>query len=212
MLRQTHHLIINEAIDHCGPWPRAHRREILRGNDDEDVHVVPILHWRLRAAGLTHTHVPEGRFGELWFPSAKQQCLKFVRKAQSEKNDARAAWWLGRACHLLGDVAVPARARRIWHFKGDPLEAWIEQHLDQFRGIELVDMDGATPDELIELLALVAWTFPADTTRTPWGHAKYRWIGLGRMLGERQLQEQARDLIPRAVTATKRLLDWVDRR
>lgn len=211
MLRQTHHLIINEAIDHCGSWPREFRHDVLRGNDDEDVHVVPLVNWRLRAAGFTHTHVPGGYFGELGFPSAKRRCLEFVRKAKSETNQRRAAWWLGRACHLLGDIAVPARTRRIWHFDGDPLEAWLETHLDQFQHVELVDMDEVDPDELIEILAVSAWTLPADTTRTPWGRAAYRWLRLGRVLREWQLEEQAHELIPRAVTATKLLMDWVIR-
>src|SRR5262245_28895517 len=126
MLPRTHHLIINEAVDHAGSWPHEFRQEILQGNDDEDVHLVTVLKWRLRATGLTHTHVPNGRFGEWGFPSAKQRCIDFVQKARHEKIPARAAWWLGRACHLLGDVAVPARANRVWHLEGDPLEAWIE--------------------------------------------------------------------------------------
>ena len=211
MLPQTHHLFINEAIDRAGSWASAFRREILQGNDDEDVHIVPLLKWRLRAAGLTHTHVPNGRYGELGFPSAKSRCLVFLEKARHENDRGRAAWWLGRACHLLGDVAVPARANRIWHLEGDPLEMWIEAHVDSFGSLRIPDLDVKTPDAIIEALARAAATFPADTTRTPWGRATLQWTGRGRMLQEEELVEQARKLVPLAIASTKALLEWVGR-
>lgn len=211
MLPKTHHLFINRAVDDAGAWARAFRREILQGNDDEDVHVVPILNWRLRAAGLTHTHVPNGRFGELGFPSAKSQCLFFLENARREKHHARAAWWIGRACHLLGDMAVPARANRIWHIEGDPLEAWIESRVDSFRDVMVHEIAVKTPEEMTEELARIAATFPADTTRTPWGRARFEWFGHGRKLDEPELAEQARILVPLGIACTKTLLQWIDR-
>lgn len=211
MLPKTHHLILNTAIDHTGSWLAKFRREIVQGNDDEDVHVVPLVNWRLRAAGFTHTHVPQGRFGELGFPSAKRQCLVFLQKAEREKGLARKAWWIGRACHLLGDVAVPARARRIWHLEGDPLEAWIESHLETFRDLPSVPSEPRPPETIIEELADVAATFPADTTRTPWGRAALEWFGRGRILEEREIEKQARILVPLAMRSTNALLEWVSR-
>ncbi len=211
MLPKTHHLFINRAIDCAAPWAREFRREILQGNDDEDVHVVPLLKWRLRAAGLTHTHVPNGRFGELGFPSAKSQCLVFLEKARRERSDARAAWWIGRGCHLLGDVAVPARANRIWHIEGDPLEAWIEARVDSFRNAKIPELAKKAPDEIVEDLARFAATFPADTTRTPWGRARFQWFDHGRKLDNDELDEQARNLVPLVIACTKALLQWVDR-
>jgi hypothetical protein len=211
MLPQTHHLFINRAIDCAEPWAHEFRREILQGNDDEDVHVVPLVKWRLRAAGLTHTHVPNGHFGELGFPSAKHQCMVFLEKARREKSPARAAWWVGRACHLLGDAAVPARANRIWHIEGDPLEAWIEARVDSFRDAQIRKMEGKKPDQIIEELARVAATFPADTTRTPWGRAKFQWLNYGRKLEEAELAEQARILVPLGIASTAALLQWIGR-
>lgn len=209
MLPQTHHFFINEAIDRLGSWAHDFRRELLQGNDDEDVHIVPLLKWRVRAAGLTHTHVPNGHFGELGFPSAKRRCLVFVDKSRREKDPAHAAWWIGRACHLLGDVAVPARANRVWHIEGDPLEAWIEAHVDSFRNTRVPDTEKKSPAQIVETLAHVAATFPADTTRTPWGRAAHQWAGRGRKLDEKELAEQARILVPLAVASTKALLEWV---
>lgn len=211
MLPKTHHLFINQAIDDAGPWVRVFRREILQGNDDEDVHIVPLLNWRLRAAGLTHTHVPNGRFGELGFPSAKSQCLVFLKKARREPNHERAAWWTGRACHLLGDVAVPARANRIWHIEGDPLEAWIEARVDSFRDVTAPEVARKTPGEIMEEVTRNAAAFPADTTRTPWGRARFQWFGRGRKLDNDELAEQARFLVPLVIAYTKTLLQCVDR-
>jgi hypothetical protein len=211
MLPQTHHLFINRAIDDAGPWPHEFRREILQGNDDEDVFVVPLLKWRLRAAGLTHTHDPNGRFGELGFPSAKVQCLGFLEKARREKKPARAAWWIGRACHLLGDVAVPARANRVWHIEGDPLEAWIEARVASFRDVVTHAIEYKTPEQIIENLARVASAFRADTTRTPWGRAGFQWFGNGRKLDDAELAEQACVLVPLATASTKALLEWICR-
>jgi hypothetical protein len=211
MLPQTHHLFIDEALKRAGPRAQRFRRELLAGNDDEDVVLVPVFGWRLRAAGLTHTHVPNGRLGELGFPSAKRQCMVFLAKSRHETNAERAAWWVGRTCHLLGDVAVPARANRVWHLEGDPLEAWIETRVDTFRGMEIADTKAIKPDEIIEELACAASKFAADTTRTPWGRAAHRWLGRGKMLDETELAKQARIMVPMAIASTKALLQWAFR-
>lgn len=211
MLPRTHHFIINLALTGASSWLSTFRQEILQGNDDEDVHIVPLVKWRLRAAGFTHTHVPGGYLGELGFPSAKRQCNRFMANARQEKRPARAAWWLGRACHLLGDVAVPARARRVWHLEGDPLEAWLESNLDRLGDVQIEPPSVTTTDEMIEEMARVASTFPADTTRTPWGRAAFRWFGLGQTLDESELERQAHVLIPCAVRLTKCLLASVNR-
>ena len=135
----------------------------------------------------------------------------FLEKARREKDNARIAWWLGRGCHLLGDVAVPARANRIWHIDGDPLEAWIEARVDSFRDVMIHEIAVKRPDEIVEKLARMASTFPADTTRTPWGRARFQWFGDGRKLDDDELAEQARILVPLVIACTKTLLQWVDR-
>ncbi|HRI70658.1 MAG TPA: hypothetical protein PK156_40780 [Polyangium sp.] len=196
-------------MDRTKPWPAEFRGNILRGNDDEDVHIVPVVKWRLRAAGLTHTHVPNGRSGELGFPSAKRQGLVFLAKSEREENPAQKAWWIGRACHVLGDVAVPARAQRVWHLEGDPLEAWIEGNLESLQGLSIESGEARMPATIFEDLARAAAAFAADTTRTPWGRAVFHWFGRGTMLDEQEIKAQAQILIPLAVQATEALLKWV---
>lgn len=213
MLPKTHRFIIEEALADCGSWAREYRNDILRGNDDEDVHIVPLVGWRLRAAGLTHTHVPGGHFGELGFPSAKKRAATFLGSAKNfAKTPSKRAWWLGRACHLLGDTAVPARALRIWHIEGDPLEAWLEKHLHVFADVKWEEADGALiPDEIFEKTARLAASFPADTTRTPWGRAAWQWFHKGKQLDAEEYARQARTLLPMAIRMTRNLIMWAER-
>jgi len=213
MLPKTHRFIIDEAIAHCGSWAREYRLDILRGSDDEDVHIVPLVGWRLRAAGLTHTHVPRGRYGELRFPSAKQRATGFLAAARKNaKNPKACAWWVGRACHLLGDTAVPARAQRIWHLEGDPLEAWLEKHLSELQPIKIEEeRDFLDPDDIFEEMARLAASFPADTTRTPWGRAAWQWFDQGKQLDENEFERQARALLPMAIKMTRNLIASIER-
>jgi hypothetical protein len=213
MLPKTHRFIIEEAIGHCGLWAQEYRIDILRGSEDEDVFIVPLVGWRLRAAGLTHTHVPQGKYGELGFPSAKKRATEFLSIALKNKEDPKiCAWWLGRACHLLGDTAVPARARRIWHLEGDPLEAWLEKHLIQFAQSPIDDnRESLDPDDIFEEMARLASSFPADTTRTPWGRAAWQWFNQGKQLDENEFVRQARVLVPMTIKMTRYLISWVER-
>lgn len=213
MLPKTHQFIIEEAIASCGSWARDFRADILRGSDDEDVHIVPLVGWRLRAAGLTHTHVPRGHYGELGFPSAKKQAQRFLTLAKkSTDNPKTCAWWLGRACHLLGDTAVPARARRIWHLEGDPLEAWLEKNLHSLAKVKLEEENEVlNPDEIFEKMSRLAASFPADTTRTPWGRAAFSWFKKGEQLDENEFARQARELVPMAIHMTRNLIVWTER-
>jgi hypothetical protein len=77
--------------------------------------------------------------------------------------------------------------------------------------MDVSDTKAFRPDEIIEELAAAASTFAADTTRTPWGRAAYRWLGRGKTLDETELAEQARIMVPMAITSTKALLEWAFR-
>jgi hypothetical protein len=211
VLPRTHHLFIEEAAQRSGEFGVRDVDALLSGNDDEDVLIVPFAELRLRAAGLTHTYRPGKRFGELGFPSAKRQCVRFVEAALRAEDPARAAHFVGRGCHVLGDAAVPARANGVWHIEGDPLEAYIEARISHWRGATVPDVPVSPPGELVERLAVVAAGFSADTTRTPWGRAAFRWFGVGRELGEEELARQADALVPMAIACTASLLQWVER-
>lgn len=139
--------------------------------------------------------------------------LATIRRARSMKRREEAAWWLGRACHLLGDMAVPARTRGVWHLAGDPLETFLEAQDDASlaklaepaSGIDWPD----DPAAIADVLANASAKLPADTTRTPWGRAKYERFGRGTKLDEDEVEAQARILVPLAVEATTALLRTV---
>jgi len=196
MLPKTHAFVIRAAVAASNSaWLEAQESNLLRGHRAEDDWVLFGAHFR--APGLTHSYEPGSRFGELWAPSAKTQINRWLRRAHASQHDAERAFWLGRACHLLGDLAVPARTRRIWHLLGDPVEAYWEEHanLSTLLGAELPTTDGD-----LETLASFSSRFAVDTTRNPWSRRS------GTPLSSAEVAEQAATLLPLAVAYTR---DWL---
>ena len=207
MQPKTHAFLIRAAVAaSASAWLEQSLPHLLHGNDAEDDFVVAGL--RLRAPGLTHTYRPGSRFGELGAPSALTQLRRCWQRASRAASPELAAFWLGRACHLLGDMAVPARTRGVWHLLGDPLELFCEARVDRLA--ELL------PDELpqrvgpleahADALARTASAEAADTTRTPWGALRFRLLGSGTRLTDAEVERQARQLLPLAVSHTRGLL------
>jgi hypothetical protein len=218
MLPRTHEAIVRAAVARLGDgagWTPADLPALLGGGRDEDDLV--LLGLRFRAPGLTHTYRPGQRFGELFAPSAKTKMLKCLRRASTETTRVRAAWWVGRACHLLGDMAVPARTRGVWHLAGDPLEAWLEARAEQLgamadhaaASLEATETRCRTPAELADALARASSAHAADTTRTPWGRLLYERARRGERLTQPEIEVQARALVPLVVASTAALLDAV---
>lgn len=206
--------MISEALRRArAQWHSCDESVLLDGHRDED-DLVLFGRWRFRAAGLSHTYRPAApRWGGLFAPSAKDRMLACVRRARSMKRRDRAAWWLGRACHLLGDMAVPARTRGVWHLAGDPLEAYLEG-LDEAALKELASRPSGVdwPDDpaaIADVLARASAKLPADTTRTPWGRIAYERLGRGTRLDSLEVERQARIVVPLAVEATAALLRTV---
>jgi hypothetical protein len=199
--------LIQAAVAESGSvWLEHNLQHLLRGNDAEDDFVVAGV--RLRAPGLTHTYRPGSRFGELGAPSALTQLRRWVERAAHADNATTTAFWLGRACHLLGDMAVPARTRGVWHLLGDPLELFCEAHADHLAELlpnQLPERQGR-PDAHAEALARAASAEPADTTRTPWGALGFRLLGHGQRLADAEVERQARHLLPLAIAHTRGLL------
>jgi hypothetical protein len=205
----SHDAVIERAARACGGGALEHLDALVAGHRDEDVHIVPLLGWRLRAAGLTHSCHPGSRFGELWAPSSRTRAERLYRRAvrHHRRGRERAAFLaLGRACHLVGDAGVPARARGVWHFDGDPFESWLEAHRDAIAGSHVAPQrEAAGVSALVERLATIAAREEVDTTRTPWGLRRHR-RGEGLRLGEAQAREQAARLVPEILAHTELLL------
>ena len=209
MQPNAHRAIVRAAVARVGPRLAPRLPMILQGSDDEDVHIVPLLGVRLQSVGLSHTHRPGGRFGELLAPSAKTRCTKLVADARrlASSHAQRAAQLYGRACHLLVDVAVPARSRGVWHFYGDPLESWVEAHVDDIDAMPAVDPP-TTSDAaaLCESLARTSSAFSADTTRSTWGSLRMRLLGRGVRVSSDEARMQAQVLVPAAIAHVVALL------
>jgi hypothetical protein len=208
MQPRSHAFVIEAACGRAAsPWPLAHLGALLQGHRDEDDLVLP-AGLRLRAAGLTHSYRPGSWRGELLAPSALTCLARCLRRARRAPTDAAAAWWLGRACHLLGDLAIPARTRGVWHLRGDPLESWLEEHLDALPALlpAALAIPRGSPADLARDLASASSRLPADTTRTIWGAWAFR-RGRGVRLSADEVAEQAAALVPRVVAATTALLD-----
>jgi len=209
MQPHSHAFVIRAAVRASGSaWLVRRESEILRGNTAEDDFVW--LGLRLRAPGLTHTYRPGSRFGELGAPSALAQLERWLARARRAERAEAAAFWLGRACHLLGDMAVPARTRGVWHLFGDPLEAYWEAHVSELplllgAAAEL-GAPSASPTEHAEMLARASSAWPADTTRTPWGAWQFRARGIGQQLDAVAIEQQARVLLQSAVQHTRGFL------
>lgn len=201
--------MIEAALERAqSPWHPCDVKKLLAGHRDEDDLV--IFGRRFRAAGLSHTYKPAApRFGELFAPSAKRRMLVCVRRARMMRERDEAAWWLGRACHLLGDMAIPARTRGVWHLLGDPLETFLEAQTSASLRAMLVPSGTTWPEEpaaIAETLARASSALPADTTRTPWGKLAYDGFGRGRRLDDEEVERQARIMVPLAVEATAALM------
>ncbi|MEO7328453.1 MAG: hypothetical protein ABI193_07745, partial [Minicystis sp.] len=208
-----HREILRVAAARVGEDALALLPELWRGNDDEDVHIVPLLGLRLQAVGFTHTHRPGSDRGELFAPSARVCCTRWAVRAEKAGSRGETAYLLGRACHLLIDIAVPARSRGVWHFYGDPLESWVEAHVGEIAAMEPLPRPTTTdPGRLCEELSCLSAAFPADTTRSTWGAWRMRLTGGGTRVSEEEAGRQARVLVPAAVAHVTALVQGVLRR
>lgn len=200
MLPATHVSLIDAAlapVEHAGL--RAHRAAILAGCVDEDRLRIPIVGWRVQAPGLSHTYRPGRSRGELGAPSALTRLERLTAAALTRwrREPERAAGLIGRACHLLGDVAVPARTRGVWHPLGDPYERWVDAHLAELAALPPAPpIAAASLHALVDGLARQAARHPADTTRSPWGALAHR-LGRRRVIVDAAAAAgQARALFP----------------
>ena len=203
MLPATHAYLIETAlaaIHHDGL--RSRRAAILAGSVDEDRVRVPFTGWKVQSPGLSHTYRPGRRRGELGAPSALTRIERLL-------GDATAAWrtgpdhaahTIGRACHLLGDAAVPARTRGVWHPLGDPYERWVDDHLGALAAEPPAPpVTAATIAAIVDGLARLAARHPADSTRSPWGALAHR-LGLPSVIvDDEAAARQARALVPAAL-------------
>jgi hypothetical protein len=199
----THERLVQEAIERAdSAWAREQRPALLQGSADEDVHIVPLLRWRLQSWGLSHTYRPGRSRGELLAPSALERSRRLLARALAHDS----AHDLGRIAHLLVDAAVPARTRGVWHIFGDPLESWAEEHVSELAALGVAPIPEASSlDEIFQGLAALSSRYPADGTKTPWGILLHQ-VSARPVVTTDEAAAQAKILVPAAVSHVAALL------
>jgi hypothetical protein len=207
MFANGHRLIMDRALDALPHSAlREHYGALLLGNLREDVYKVPLVRAFTLGKGLTHYYRP----GSLWgafplVPSAPARTERLVARGVREWRDGRprdGAFWLGRAVHLLSEMAAPVHAQRILHWRGDPFEMYIERNHRELRQLPLPDEPRAeSPRQLVHDLAVYTQRFPCDRTRNLPGYVGWK-LGLFRRPSDDEVLAQVRALVPMGAAYT----------
>jgi hypothetical protein len=177
VFRSGHRLLLEKAAAAVAhPLLDAHAGALVEGCFREDEYSI----------GLTHfAYAAPWRAGRL-----------FARAVRGHASSAREGfWWLGRAAHLVSEMASPAHAQGSFHWYGDAFELYLEQHCDELRGLPVADVPPDGAEALARGLALEARRHHADRTRNLPGYLAYR-LGLRRRPTEAEVLAQVRELVP----------------
>src|SRR4030095_3889326 len=136
---------------------------------------VPLFGAVLDRPSLTHFYRPglPGGLVPLLTPGTRWRGDRlFARAVERYREGQLAAAFvqLGRAAHLLTDMACPVHAQRTVHMISDSFEWYVEGNA---RALEILPVPAVATrrraSELVEDLAGQTQRFPADTTNSPWG-------------------------------------------
>jgi hypothetical protein len=193
--------------------PRRYRKALVLGSLREDVARAPF-------GGGVFEHLSFSHFGGGWLPGGFLPFLwpgprfkvgRYFRRAlaQARAGRAGAAYvTLGRACHVLTDMACPPHVHRVIH-EADPFEWYVEMHAatlaDAAATPPIAPPALRDPAALVTSLSALTRRAPADRTRNAIG----RWLrrlGLLRPLPAREIARQARELIPAAAAHVAALI------
>jgi hypothetical protein len=192
---------------------RRHRKALLLGALREDVARLPFA---MRVfEHLSFSHFGGGRwaggFLPFW-PGPRFKVRRYFRRALrlARAGQAGAAFvTLGRACHVLTDMACPVHVHRVVH-EADPFEWYVEVHAgalgDPGATPAVAPPPFAEPGALVTSLAGVTRRWAADRTRNALG----RWLrrlGLRRPVPAGVIARQAQVLIPEAAAHVAALIN-----
>jgi putative flavoprotein involved in K+ transport len=151
-----------------------------------------------------------------FYPLSRRHCAGLFRRAVEAARAGRplrGAFLLGRALHVLIDMACPAHAQFVAHPLRDPYELHVDAHAAELAELPVPELPGlawARPGHIIDSLAGAARREPADATQTPWGRLLKK-LGLRRAPSGAQTKEAARRLIPLAAAHVCALLAAYER-
>jgi hypothetical protein len=144
-------------------------------------------------------HLPGGFIPFFW-PSAPFKAQYFYNKAIKlyRAEDPAAAWvQLGRASHLIVDMACPVHASRVPHWS-DPYEWYVDSHFDELKQLPAVDFEKCqSARELTKKMGKYSQGFRPDKTNQHWGQLLKK-MGLRKSLTRGECQNQAHAIIPQA--------------
>jgi hypothetical protein len=194
-------LVLEMAIRKLdAPLVSRYRKALILGALREDVYYVPLLRRVFEHLSLSHFYGPglPGGFLPLLWPGARWKVNRFFARAVARYRQGQlpaAFLELGRACHVLTDMACPVHVHRVAH-ETDPYEWYVDAHTKQLAGLDVPSAPSVRrASELIEGLARFTQQFAPDRTHNLLG----RWLrrlGFRKELPRRALAEQAERIIP----------------
>lgn len=187
------------------------REAILLGALRENTLYVPGLrilwnHWSF--GHFTGRWLPGG-FVPLVWPGPARKANVFFRRARRllrQGRPAAAFVTIGRAIHLLADMACPVHVHRTVHEMTDPFEWWVEAHAREIGALPLPAIPPPRrPSDLVAGMAALTRRFRPDGTSTGWGRLLAR-LGLRRGVPAAEAGAQALLLLPEAAARAAALL------
>jgi hypothetical protein len=153
--------------------------------------------------------LPSPSLGHI-YPRARRRCAALCRAAAAERGPRGADVLVGRALHVLLDMACPAHAQNVWHHLRDPFERYVDAHAAELAGLPVPPLPACDgPEALVDSLAAEARAVRADRRQTPWG----RWLRRHEPpLPRAELARQARHLLPLAAAHARALVAAHDAR
>ncbi len=204
-------MLIERAADRVqSPTVQRYRKAIVLGALREDVAHVPGLPKPFEHLSFSHFWGPGRRGGFFrWWPGAPFAAdRRFRRAVQRHRRGDLAGGFveLGRAAHLVADMACPAHVHRVLHVT-DGYEWYVESHGDELGALAVPAAPSAErASQLVESLARFTHAFPADRTQ----HAVGRWLvrrKLVHSLPQHEIRRAANAIIPVAIAHMVSLLE-----
>jgi hypothetical protein len=203
-------IVVDMAVAHLGDPEVTRRRDaLLLGSLREDVAKAPFvgIYEHLSASHFFKPPLPGGFVPFLW-PGPRLKADRFFSRAVAAHRAGRIAEgfvWIGRALHLLTDMACPVHVHRIFH-ETDPYEWVVEFDAPELSRLPVPEPPFASKaSDLIERLASRTARHRADATNHVWGRFFER-RGWRRGLTTAEARAQAREIIPDAASHAASLL------
>lgn len=142
------------------------------------------------------------------YPRSRRRCSVLFERAVAQAEPLAADVELGRALHVLIDMACPVHAQAVFHYLRDPFERYVDSHAAELAELPVPEPPATRdPAALVDSLASSARAVRADDRQTPWGKILRR---KQKPLPRAEVAAQAAELIPLAAAHARALVDGFD--